>query len=222
MTPITAKIIIPPQAWEEFEEAFNNVEKELFISTHNEFKIRITVDDEKHWFNHFVNPRDMPLDENSELKRERPGRTADVACYTSSGVPIFVYYRRKGKSEQTGMIAALEKLFMVGEGNDTANLSGKIQFTADRGYWRPGLLKFLLSLGCDILGTIMRQIFFPWTYGIKEPSTPPKEDDPTFIPVNVLLVSSKKYCVIILARKTTRISFKPPWPSEMATVLPLQ
>ena len=76
----------------------------------------------------------MLLDENSKLKRERPGLTADVACYTSSGVPIFVHYQRKGKSEQTGMIVALKKLFVTGEEKDTANLSGKVQFAADRGY----------------------------------------------------------------------------------------
>ena len=48
----------------------------------------------------------MLLDENSKLKRERPGLTADVACYTGSGVTISVHYRRKGESEQTGMIAS--------------------------------------------------------------------------------------------------------------------
>lgn len=177
-----------PRAWEEFEEAFNEVAKELFIPTNKEFKMRITMDDDKQWFNFHIKSKDVPIDENSRLAHGRhvkdnvPGLTADISSFTGSGVPIHLHYRRKGESEHSSVLETLKYIFRFGEG-ELPNLSGRAEFTADRGFLQLGVVKYVLSLGCDILGTIKRQKWFPFTFGVKPPTNAPSSSDPEFIDV---------------------------------------
>ena len=116
------------RAWEEFEEAFNEVAKELFIPTNKEFKMRITLDDDKQWFNFHIKSKDVPIDKNSTLGHGRhvkdnvPGLTADASSFTGSGVPIHIHYRRKGESEQASVRATLKYIFRFGDG-ELPNLS---------------------------------------------------------------------------------------------------
>ena len=164
-----------PRAWEEFEGAFNTVAADLLIPKFREFKIQGTWDDDKHWYNWWRRAKDVPLDENSSLKHERhikdnvTGITADVLSYPASGVPVNMHYRRKGETEEHSVITAMKFMFHIGEGKDLPNLSGKAEFAADRGYWRIPLLHYILSLGADVLGTIMRQQWFPFNWGKTAP-----------------------------------------------------
>lgn len=140
-------------------------------------------------FDFFVDQRRVPLDKNTKLKREqhvednRLGFIADVSSFTGPGVPIHVHYQRRGDTEQSSLISTLKYLFR-GEGNDFPNLSGQVVFAADRGYWGPSILWLLLSYGVDVLGTFMRQLWFPFTYEKKEPTKPSSGgSQPEFIPV---------------------------------------
>lgn len=161
------------RAWESFEHAFNVLAKEILLPSKGEFVMHMTCDDDKHHFEFGIKPRDVPIEENSYLKRERhvkdnaSGMVADVCIYTGSGFPINVHYRRKGESEVDSVKAAFKFLFNFGgDGpNSLPNLSGKVKFAADRGYWRIALLAYVLSLGVDVLGTIMRQLWFPFDSG---------------------------------------------------------
>ena len=42
------------RAWEVFEDALNKVLKDTCIPTKGEFKMVVTTDDDKHWYNHSV------------------------------------------------------------------------------------------------------------------------------------------------------------------------
>ena len=97
----------------------------------------ITIDDDKHWFNFFVDQRRVPLDEHTKLKRERhvkdntPGFTADVSSFTGLAVPIHVHYRRRGDTEHSSSVSTLQYLFQIGEWNELLNLSGQVVCAAD-------------------------------------------------------------------------------------------
>ena len=73
------------RSWEEIETALNETLHDLFVPKQDEFKMRLSYDDDKHWFNFFVKVKDMLLGVDSKLKRERHvrdnvvGMTADVA-----------------------------------------------------------------------------------------------------------------------------------------------
>ena len=62
----------------------------------DEFKMRLSYNDDKQWFNFFVKIKDMLLGVDSKLKRERHvrdnvvGMTADVAAHSASGFPVYV------------------------------------------------------------------------------------------------------------------------------------
>ena len=47
--------------WEMIESALNSTLHELFVPTGDEFKMRLSYDDDKHWFNFFVKIKDMIL-----------------------------------------------------------------------------------------------------------------------------------------------------------------
>jgi hypothetical protein len=180
------------RAWEKIEAALNNVLKELFVpcKLEDEMEMMLTADDDKVWYNNTQATKDVPLEENSNLKRERhvkdnaPGVTADVTVYTASGFPVHVHFRRPGETEFHSLKAAVKHLFRWGEGSKPPNLCGKVKFAMDRGYWRRPSLYFLLKLGADIFGTIMRQAWYAFTFGKKKPSKAPTEDQPAFIEVN--------------------------------------
>ena len=132
------------RAWEELEVSLNDTLKELFVpcSTPPEFKMHVTEDDDKAWYNHTISRKDVPIEEESKLKRERhvkdntPGVVADVCVFTASGFPIHAHFRRPGKTEFDSTKAAVKDLFNTGEGKEQPNISDKITFAADRGYWR--------------------------------------------------------------------------------------
>lgn len=176
------------RAWEHFEDAFNTMAKDILVPTCNEFKMRITCDDDKHHFGFGIKPRNIPLNENAYLKRERHvkdnamGIVLDALVYTGSGLPLHLHYRRTGESEYDSVVTAFKFLFNYGDGVRTKpNLSGNVEFAADRGYWRPGILYYILSLGADIIGTVMRQSWFPFTFGKKKSD---EGEGPEFISTN--------------------------------------
>jgi hypothetical protein len=94
--------------------------------------------------------------------------TADALVYTGSGIPVNVRYLQKGESEYDSVVSSLKCIFNYGEGKAKPNLSGKVQFAADQGYWGKSVLYYLLSLGADVIGTVKRQPWFPFGFGGKQ------------------------------------------------------
>lgn len=183
------------RSWEDIEEAFNDMAKEIFVPTGTppEFVINATIDDDKHHHNGTVAKRDQPLDEETNLsigrhvKENAPGPTVDATVLSASGIVIHLHYRRPGETEFESIKATFKSLFKVGEGKELPNLSGKVSLAADRGYWRPKVIYFLIAMGVDIWGTIMRLAFVPLTWGKKKKKkkndSTTKKDEPTFIDV---------------------------------------
>jgi hypothetical protein len=60
-----------------------------------------------------------------------------------------------------------------------------ITFACDQSYWAPGLLfGFLLKCGADVVGTVKRCFWFPFTYGLRGKAKMNKISDvPQFIPL---------------------------------------
>ena len=50
------------------ESALNSTLHDLFVPQGDEFKMRLSYDDDKHWYNFFVKIRDMILDIDEEAK----------------------------------------------------------------------------------------------------------------------------------------------------------
>ena len=65
------------------------------------------------------------------------------------------------------------------------NLSDKVEIVADRGYWGRDVLRYLLSKGADLLGTVKCLNWCPFTWGKKGSATSAKSSDrPESIPLN--------------------------------------
>ena len=152
------------RAWEVFESVVNQNCKESFAPTKGEFSQIVSIDDDKHHHNRSVRTKDQPLHENNSLKRTRHARdnangmTLDALTYPGSGVPIHVHYRRKGESEYHSLKKALQFMYHYGESDNIVNLSGKLLIAADRGYWHPRSLEYVLRTGADVIGTVQRQL----------------------------------------------------------------
>ena len=65
-------------------------------------------------------------------------------------------------------------IFKYEDEESAPNLSDKVEIIADRGYWGRDMLRYLLSKGADILGTVKRLNWFPFTWGKKESTTSAK------------------------------------------------
>jgi len=114
-----------------------DVAKDLFIQTMKEFKMFITMDDDKYCFNFFVDHRRVPLDKNTKLKRERhmqdntPGFTAYVSSFTESECTDPRTLPTEGGHWVVNLIFTLKYLFQIGKGNELLNLSGQVMYTAN-------------------------------------------------------------------------------------------
>jgi len=161
------------RAWEEFEEAVNNNCKDSFVPTKEEFVQTVSIDDDKVHQNRTIRTKDQPLNENNTLARKRHtrdnanGLVAHVVAYPGSGVPIHVRFARKGETEYHCLMKALQFVFNYSESNNTIDLSQKLIIAADRGYWNKDSLRYVLERGADVIGTIQRQLFYPYTFGKK-------------------------------------------------------
>lgn len=157
------------QFWEVVQLAFNNTMQKTFQPTNCEYKIYVTIDDDKKHYNFHVCPRNVPLNDNNKIKRTRffrdnaTGQALDAAISTASGFPLCAMMRRKGQS--TAFKAVVEKLFNFSHTEEAPNLTDKVAFLLDRGYWTADLVLYAGTLGADVAGTFQRMAWFPITFG---------------------------------------------------------
>ena len=104
------------------------------------------------------------------------GMTTDVAAHSASGFPVHVRYRRKGEQGTTAFKLMMKSLFKYEDEGSAPNLSGKVEIVADRGYWGRDMLRYLLSKGADLLGTVKRLLWFKYTWGKKGSATSAKSN----------------------------------------------
>ena len=79
----------------------------------------------------------------------------------------------------------MKYLFRYKDEGSAPNLSDKVELIADRGYWGRDMLRYLLSKGADLLGTVKRLNWYPFTWGKKGSATSAKSSDrPESIPLD--------------------------------------
>ena len=79
----------------------------------------------------------------------------------------------------------MKSLFKYEDEGSAPNLSGKLEIVADRGYWGRDMLRYLLSKGADLLGTVKRLLWFKYTWGKKGSATSAKSSEmPESIPLD--------------------------------------
>ena len=99
------------------------------------------------------------------------GMTANIVARSTSRILVYVLYRRNGEKEMTAFKSTMKYLFKYEDDGAAPNLCGKFELFADRGYWGQEMLRYLISMGVDILGTVKRLNWFSFTYGKKKSTT---------------------------------------------------
>ena len=90
---------------------------------------------------------------------------------------MYVRYRRKGEKGTTAFKSMMKYIFKYEDDGSAPYLSGKFELFADRGYWGQEMLRYLISMGADILGTVKRLNWFLYTYGKKKSMTSSKSSE---------------------------------------------
>ena len=79
----------------------------------------------------------------------------------------------------------MKYLFKYEDEGSAPNLSDKVEIVADRGYWGRDVLRYLLSKGADLLATVKRLNWYPFTWGKKGSATSAKSSEkPENIPID--------------------------------------
>ena len=90
---------------------------------------------------------------------------------------MYVRYRRKGEQGTTAFKLMMKSLFKYKDKGSAPNLISKVKIVADRGYWGRDMLRYLLSKGADLLGTVKRLLWFKYTWGKKGSATSAKSSE---------------------------------------------
>ena len=65
-------------------------------------------------------------------------------------------FLREREKDTTVFKSMMRYIFKYEDKESAPNLSDKVEIIADRGYWGRDMLRYLLSKGADILGTVKR------------------------------------------------------------------
>ena len=129
------------RSWKEFEEALNKTLKCNFFPDPSKLNLQIFLDDDKALFAHGL-PREMPVDEDSDLtrvrhvKENRTGFNYHCACLAATGIPIRVGFQKVGYGVFDTVVAVFTGLF----NSKTPDLTGIAILNTDMGYLRIHLL----------------------------------------------------------------------------------
>ncbi|OEU09246.1 hypothetical protein FRACYDRAFT_248581 [Fragilariopsis cylindrus CCMP1102] len=150
--------------WMQIEELFNSLVKKHFLSERGEEELYIALDDDKHHFNYSKQADTYGLQRMRHIKTNRMGHTAHTAGLSATGMPLCVMFQREDEAQSQVYERMCKKMFGGRTGNGYPNLQG-ITFGSDRGYWTPTLLfLFLLKCGADVVGTVARCFWYPFTF----------------------------------------------------------
>ena len=164
--------------WELLENAFNECMKTNFFFdmvswtdvNEGNFNWFLTGDDDKVLFA-FGSKRNAPISKDSKLKRarhvrdNRTGFTQHVLAQCACDLPIQSRFERIDDNGYHAMAGMMKKLFDFDHENQMPNLAGKLVLAFDRQYLEKPLLSFSLNLGADILGSLKRSGWNPFTFG---------------------------------------------------------
>ena len=128
----------------------------------------VALDDDKMHFNITKNTSCMGLKPQRHIKDNRMGFTAHTSALAAMDVPIRIDMERERDTPHTCYKWQMKKLFSGNCGDAIPNL-GSVTIASDRGYWNvPLLFGFLLRAGANVIGTVKRCNWFPFTYDRKD------------------------------------------------------
>jgi hypothetical protein len=164
--------------WMDVEDIVNKDLVDLFLPSDMETStFMVALDDDKMHFNITQNTECMGLKQQRHIKDNRMGFTAHTSALAAMDVPIRIDMERTRDTPHTCYERQMKKLFGGNCGDGIPNL-GNVTIASDRGYWNvPLLFGFLLRAGANIIGTVKRANWFPFTYDRKEGGN----DKPTVI-----------------------------------------
>ena len=150
--------------WMEVEAAFNSLAHELFINPSDLVDLLVALDDDKCHYSYSSNSDNYGLKRCRHVKDNRLGFTAHTAALPASGFPLSIMWEREKDTSTTTFVRMVKKMFGQRSGDGEPDLHN-ITFASDRGYWTPHLLfTCLLPWGADVVGTVMRCFWYPFTY----------------------------------------------------------
>ncbi|OEU22028.1 hypothetical protein FRACYDRAFT_232182 [Fragilariopsis cylindrus CCMP1102] len=150
--------------WMQIEELFNSLAKKHFLSERGDEELYIALDDDKHHFNYSKHADTYGLQRARHIKTNRMGHIAHTAGLSATGMPLCVMFQREEETQSQVYERMCKRMFGGRTGNGNPSLQG-ITFGSDRGYWTPTLLfVFLLKCGADVIGTVARCFWYPFTF----------------------------------------------------------
>ena len=150
--------------WETLESIVNDFLVSVSI-TGRQGKIAIALDDDKIWMNMKNSSRAdlFNLKYATHVKDNRKGLIAHTAVSTGPNIPLGICFERRMDTTEQCFRRITERMF--GQ-NGSTNLRN-VSIHSDRGYMLPSLVKYLVEVGADVLGTVKRIAGWPFTYDQK-------------------------------------------------------
>ena len=151
--------------WMDIEENVHKDLAEFFLPSDMEnTSVLVALDDDKMHFNVTKQTNCMGLKQQRHIKDNRMGFTAHTSALAAMDVPIRVDMERERDTSHICYVRQMKKLFGGNCGDGIPNL-GNVTVASDRGYWSvPLTFGFLLRAGANIIGTVKRSPWFPFTY----------------------------------------------------------
>jgi hypothetical protein len=158
--------------WMDIERIYNADMKFLFMpapgADTNEFQFAIALDDDKVHYAFGRNIDTHGLKKQRHVKANRTGFTLHTCVHAASSLVIRIDWNRERDTCQSCYKRAVLGLFANRDGDGGLPNLSNVTFNSDRGYWLVDLLfYFLLPAGADVLGTVKRCLWFPYTYDAK-------------------------------------------------------
>jgi hypothetical protein len=155
--------------WMDIEDNVNKTLDDIF------FAGQYVIDDDKMCYR-----KDWPSVDSMGLKEQRhtadncKGYTKHDTIMVAMDCPIRIDWQCQKDSSQTCFESAMRALFGQRSGAGLP-LMANVTIALDRGYWAVGpVFCFLLKCGANIVGTVKRSVWFPFTYGKKDSADPNK------------------------------------------------
>ena len=151
--------------WMEVETmAFNSLAHEPLINPSNLVDLLVALDDDKCHCSCSANSDVRGLKRCRHVKDNRLGFTARTAALPASGFPpLSITWEREQDTSTTTFVRMVKKMFGQRSGDGDPDLNN-VTFASDRGCWTPHLLfTCLLPWGADVVGTVMRCFWCPFT-----------------------------------------------------------
>jgi hypothetical protein len=173
-------------AWMDIEEIVNNTLADIFLPDDmNSFNFLLVIDDDKmHYNKDSPNVDSMGLKDQRHTADNRKGFTKHDTVMAAMDCPIRIAWQREKDTSQSCFERSMRELFGQRTGSGLPAMSN-VTIASDRGYWIAGLVfSFLLKCGANIIGTVKRSEWFPFTYDKKDSNDPDK-------PLNIAKKGSK-------------------------------